>query len=344
MNMRLVQNGIMVISMTLAIGATAAAAQSSKGAKHSKNQVTKKFGALFAKEAGHAKAENARSKPAVKASGQAGPKVDKNLRVETAERKTAHRGAREGSHSSQSSIYNQKVAPKGTPLAKGNRAVNPKTGDLLFSVNSDSHLLDSMGRSRGEVAGKEVKINYGATRKFKDKNGVTHVFHQAWSTPLKGGKIASGWIRRTNLNDKPKMPTITARRPPSGPKTAFTITGGNPRSEKFGYKNASGQFVPYKVTKQYKGGGRDATDYLFRPGGVVNQSFNLPGKGGVSYDSYQPGTTFKRADSIPSITRPLYYPGGTKQVGHLTFVYGGVDTPTGRRFGWIPLQAMKPRR
>jgi len=233
--------------------------------------------------------------------------------------------------------FNQRVSSKDS---NGNRAVNPKTNNIWFPVKPNTTIVDSRGRSQGVVAAPEVRINYGATRKLLGSDGKQHVFHQAWSTNLQSGVAASGWIQRSALPTKPKMPTVTAKRPPTGPRTAYTITGGNPQSSKFGM-TVFGQFVPFKVTRGYAGGGRNASDYLRRPTGVVNVSYNLPGKGGVSHDTYRPGTTFQRAKSIRSIVSPLYLPGGTKPVSNLRFVYGTVQTPTGPRFGWIPLAALK---
>lgn len=221
--------------------------------------------------------------------------------------------------------------------------MNPRTGNLDFSMKSGTHLFNSRANKREVIINPAVKINYGATRVMKGADGKRHVFHYVWGTDLKNGERASGWIRRSALNDRPKMPTLAAKRPPSGAVTPYTITGGNPQSTRFGFRDSAGQFHPYKVTKGYTGGGREVTDYLGRPGGYVNQNFNLPGKGGVSYDTYRTGTTFLRSRSVPAVKTPFYYPGGTKRVGSLTFVYGTVQTPTGARHGWIPSQALGRR-
>ena len=81
-----------------------------------------------------------------------------------------------------------------------------------------------------------------------------------------------------------------------------------------------------------------ASDYLVRPGGVVNLCYNLPGTGGASDDTFPLGAIFRRSRGVTHVDVPLYHPGGPVRVGHLTFVYGHV----GARYGWIARDAVSP--
>jgi hypothetical protein len=251
--------------------------------------------------------------------------------------------------------FNQKVATKPSIYRHGNRAVVPgsKNKNLDFTIKPNSQIKDSKGNVLGIIAPPTGKVNYGATRKLKDSDGKARLHHQVWNTQILNGTPVSGWVQRSDFKVKPIMPTVTAKQPPKGQRTPYIITGGTPQSPRLGFinpskqfVNPSKQFVPYKVTKGFKGGGRDSIHYgAARPGtGLVNQCLNLPGKGGVCHDAYPIGTGFHRITSIPSKTVPLYYPGGTKRVSSMKFIWGIVQTPTGRRGGWISLDVLKRKQ
>lgn len=215
---------------------------------------------------------------------------------------------------------------------------------------------------RGKILSSEVKVNFGQRKTMPDENGVPTSYVYALSVriethpkhPLKkdekAPKIsASSWIKESDFidsdrKDLQKMPTIDAKIPParSQPMT-FTISGGDINythrtSEKLG---------DLKVVPHYTGSNRAATDYIGRPGKVVNLLLNLPGKGGVSTDTVPVGGTFhlsgKKSEKVP-----LYEPGSRRistdsngKPRYMRFLYGHVDTPSGRRYGWIARDALK---
>lgn len=271
-----------------------------------------------------------------------------NVRVVTAKVKTA------GTSTGVAAIvkkYNQPVAPKGTPGTYGrNRAVVPgSANNINFSLKPQPVLRDSLGNTRGTVVSTKAKVNYGATRTMLGPDGKPAKYHYVWDVRLQNGDKVSGYLPRSEFKIKPKMPTVTVKRPPAGPRTPYTITGGNPESSKFG-RVVGKDFEPYKVNPRYTGGGRNGTDYLRRPGDYVNQNFNLPGtgKGGVSHNVYPIGTTVHRVKSIPSYTVPLYNPGGTKKVSEMKFVLvtvrGTKQTMFKSQTGWVALDALKRRK
>lgn len=247
--------------------------------------------------------------------------------------------------------YNQRVAPKGTPgTYGGNRATVPGSpNNIDFLLKSQPVLRDSLGNIRGSVVSPTAKVNFGATRTMLGPDGKPAKYHQVWDVRLQNGDHASGYVQRSEFAVKPQMPTVTMKRPPAGPRTPYTITGGKPESSKFG-RVVDGKFEPYKVNPRYTGGGQTGTHYLWRPGGYVNQNFNLPGtgKGGVSHNAYPIGTTVYRIKSVPSVAVPLYDRGGTKQVGEMKFVLGTVpgtkQTMNKPQTGWFALDALKRRK
>jgi hypothetical protein len=235
---------------------------------------------------------------------------------------------------------------RGVGLREGNRAKNPRTRKTEFPVKPNTMLYDSRGNARSVINDPSVKINYGGVRTIKPSPGAkAQRAYSVWFTNLKNGQQASGLVLSQRVLDKPRMPKLMAGRPPSKGVTPYTITGGNRQAQtsEWGFKDRSGNFVPYKVTPGYRGGGRNSTDYGYRPGGYTNLTYNLPGRGGVAFDTFKNGATFQREKSVRSVQVPLYYPGGTRRVGHLTFVYGTVQTPTGPRRGGIPLEALRRR-
>jgi hypothetical protein len=263
-----------------------------------------------------------------------------SIAVVTARASRVSRGI--AANNGSSDKYNQRVAPKNSPLTHGpNRLLNPQTKTPYFPIAPHTTLIDSKGKKRDEIAASEVRINFGGIRMMKGVNGKISPHVNVFSTGLANGEVASGYASLTAFSVKPKMPVVTAKRPPAGARTPYTVTGGN--LSKFGVTDSNGQFRSLKVNKKITKGGQNATDYLLRPGGYVNQTYNIPGTktGGIAYDSYKVGTTFYRAPSVKAVREPLYHQGGTKVAGHLTFVYGTVSTPTGKRHGWMALEALK---
>jgi hypothetical protein len=165
---------------------------------------------------------------------------------------------------------------------------------------------------------------------MKGSDGKLHKYYYAFATNLRGGPMASGWVRATALVDKPRMPVVNAARPPAGPTTSYRITGSG----------VNQRYGDLKVVRGYNGTHRAAADYGRRPGGYVNQLLTLPGRGGMSTDTWRVGTTFHRATSVPSVVRPVYRPGSTVRLGDMRFVYGYVRTPTGPRYGWMAHRAL----
>jgi hypothetical protein len=234
----------------------------------------------------------------------------------------------------------------GVGLRQGNRAKNPRTSKTEFPIKPNTKLYDSRGNVRGVINDPSVKINYGGVRNIKpSRNAKAERAYSVWFTNLKNGEQASGLVLSRRVLDKPRMPKLMAGRPPSRGVTPYIVTGGNQQAQtsQWGFRDRSGNFVPYKVTPGYRGGGRNSTDYGYRPGGFTNLTYNLPGRGGVAFDTFKNGATFHREKSVRSVQVPLYYPGGTRRVGHLTFVYGTVQTPTGPRRGGMPLEALRRR-
>lgn len=225
-------------------------------------------------------------------------------------------------------VFDQRL-PTG-PGQDGNRLVNPKTGKTGFSINQDLfkskdgvRMVDGEGKDRGRLIESPVKINYGQRKTI---NGEPHVY--AFATHIKtpqGDRSASGWIPEKALKDGPiqNMPSIEAPKPIGGDLKGgtFTITGGDPK--KFGDLKVA----PHISRKERVAAG----DYMRRPGGVVNMLYNLPGKGGVSTDTFKTGATFIRSAGVKPVQVQLYKPESSEQAGKMTFVYGRV----GDRYGWI---------
>lgn len=243
-----------------------------------------------------------------------------------------------------------------------------------FPVKTGEHqLYDGTGIARGKLAADSVKLNYGQKKEIKKEN-----YYYAFSTKIivsGGGREAigaSGWIKASAIQPgyepqfdaefvkKMQMPTDAGDR-----FTDYEITGGNPQETigrdengkikyKFGYTNENGEFVAYKVLPKIPSDGNQsiaATDYLKRTDDVINLGFNVAG---VSNDTFRisganrPLIFHRSAEKDATAVIDLFYAkdknhDGEKITGKMIFVYGYVETRAGRRWGWIPLDALKPK-
>jgi hypothetical protein len=284
--------------------------------KPRRSPVEQEFGAMMRKqEAKPKKQEHPAPRPSSRTSAQEREELNRFLAASAA---------------AQSSVPRTSAPPRYNPSLPVLRATNPNDGTNSFDIKDGAHLFDGNGNKRGKIAPDRVHINYGQSRQMKGSDGKMHKYYYAFATTLEGGGMASGWVRATALVDKPRMPVVNAARPPAGPTTTYRITGSG----------VNQRYGDSKVVRGYDGPHRAAADYGRRPGGYVNQLLTLPGKGGMSTDTWKVGTTFHRVQSVPSVVRPLYRPGSNVRAGEMRFVYGYVRTPTGPRYGWMAHRAL----
>lgn len=234
-----------------------------------------------------------------------------------------------------------------------------------FPLKAGEHLLyDGMGTMRGKIAAGSVKLNYGQIKVIKGES-----YYYAFSTKITVGAEtvgASGWLKAAAIKagnlprydpefvQKMQIPTAA-----NDTFTDYEITGGNPREIvgkdengktkfKFGYADENDKFIAYKVLPKIS---RDesvaATDYLKRSDSVINLGFNVAG---VSNDTFRIGGVartlifHRSSDKEATAAIDLFFAkdrDGEKIAGKMIFVYGFVDTPGGKRWGWIPLEALK---
>ncbi len=240
-----------------------------------------------------------------------------------------------------------------------------------FPIKSGEHLLyDGTGIARGKLAAEAVKLNYG---QVKEINKETYYYAFSTKIILDGGKEtigASGWLKASAIQagnaprydagfvKKMQMPTNAG-----DTFTKYEITGGNRQEAigkdengkikyKFGYAGANGEFVAYKVLPKVPLDGKQSiasTDYLKRSDDVINLGFNVAG---VSNDTFRikganrPLVFRRSADKDATAVVDLFYPkdavhDGEEIAGKMIFVYGYVDIAAGKRWGWIPLDALK---
>ncbi|HXH68894.1 MAG TPA: hypothetical protein VNI60_00965 [Pyrinomonadaceae bacterium] len=238
-----------------------------------------------------------------------------------------------------------------------------------FSIKSGEHnLYDGTGIARGKLAADSVRLNYGLQKKIKGET-----YYYAFSTKLKiNNKTvgASGWIKASAIqagNDpqfdadfvkKMQMPTAA-----NDTFTEYEITGGNPQETaskdatgavkyKFGYADKNGNFTAYKVLPKILLDGNQSiasTDYLKRSDAVINLGFNVAG---VSNDTFRvngakrPLIFHRSSEGDAAAVIDLFYPkdaahDGEKVVAQMIFVYGYVAVASDKRWGWIPLDALK---
>jgi hypothetical protein len=204
------------------------------------------------------------------------------------------------------------------------RLRNKYAGGVQFTLEPGTHLYTGFAGDRGAIVSKQVRINYGQRKTLM---GAPFVYVVGVS--LADGTGASGWVPESAIaEDIGYMHTVRAGDPGQGDyATVFTITGGDLAA-----------YGDLKVNPHVTEAHQAATDYLARPGNVVNFCYNLPGAGGASDDTFAIGAPFYRSRGVDHVDIPLYYPNGTVRVGHLTFVYGHV----GSRYGWIARDALTP--
>lgn len=256
-----------------------------------------------------------------------------------------------------------------------NRAVNPakvpghvdkhKTTrqDFYFNATPGTPALDGLGKQVGVLKSRKVMINKHAEKVVVGPDNKRHVTELVLGPELESGKHASARIYRSAIprSERPPLPSTHRAHLPQGPTTAYTITGGDPQSPKLGYRKPNGDFQSYKFrdpkTKRgYTRPHREATDNSARPldqngrSAYVNALRSLPGQGDIANDTYKVDkahpVTFHRFTSVHSRERGLYYPGGSKRVGHQTFVKGYVTDPrTGKKqVSWMAVDVLTPVR
>jgi hypothetical protein len=238
-----------------------------------------------------------------------------------------------------------------------------------FPIKAGEHnLYDGTGIARGKLAANSVRLNYGLQKEIKGET-----FYYAFSTKLKISNEtigASGWIKASAIqmgNDpqfdadfvrKMQMPTRA-----NDTFTEYEITGGNPQEisgkdqngavkYKFGYADKNGNFVALKVLPKIPLDGNQSvasTDYLKRSDAVVNLGFNVAG---VSNDTFRinganrPLIFHRSSKRDATAVIDLFYPkdaahDGERVVAEMIFVYGYVAAGGDKRWGWIPLDALK---
>ncbi|MGI9036256.1 MAG: hypothetical protein ACR2GD_09490 [Pyrinomonadaceae bacterium] len=225
-------------------------------------------------------------------------------------------------------------------------------------------LYDGTGIERGKLAAKSIKLNYGLQ---KDIGGETYYYAFATKMKLKNGETvgASGWIKALAIaagNDpqfdqkfvgKMQMPTAA-----NDIFTAYQITGGEPQAKtsagnyQFGYADKNGNYIAYKVLLKIPLGGKQSiavTDYLKRGDDVINLGFN---PAGVSNDTFRisganhPLIFYRSAEKDATVQIDMFYAkdethSGEEIAGKMIFVYGYVAVQNGKRWGWIPLAALR---
>jgi hypothetical protein len=244
---------------------------------------------------------------------------------------------------------------------------------FYFPLKPGSHsLFDGRGIVRGALAADSVRLNHGQRKQI---NGKTCYYAFSTSITLEGSgrkSGASGWILASAIqegSDPQYSPEVVAKMQPSPTVndsfTPFEVTGGDPRAitgrdpdgkplYRFGYTDSSGKFIEYKVLPGVPLAGREsirATDYLKRNDNVINLGFNVSG---VSNDTYRvssaqrPLLFHRSSDKDATAVIDLFYPtdpthDGLTPIGKMTFVYGYIDESPNKRWGWIPLDALKPK-
>ena len=236
---------------------------------------------------------------------------------------------------------------------------------FMFPLKSgEVGLYDGTGIERGKLAVKSVKLNYGLQ---KEIGGENYYYAFATKITLKNGETvgASGWLKASSIeagNDpqfdqkfvaKMQMPTAA-----NDTFTAYEMTGGEPQEKtsagkyQLGYADKHGNYIAYKVLPKVALDGKQSiavTDYLKRGDDVINLGFN---PAGVSNDTFRVGGAnrplifYRSAEKDATVQIDLFYAkdethSGEEIAGKMIFVYGYVGIPNGKRWGWIPLAALR---
>ncbi len=227
--------------------------------------------------------------------------------------------------------------------------------------------FDGAGIQRGTLAVASTRLNYGQQKTI---NGQTCYYAFSTSIIPTGAKDksgASGWIPASAIepgNDPGYSDEVVRRMQPTptGATDKFThyeLAGGDPMEKnadgtyRWGYLNGAKQFIPYKVlpgVSLAKDANVASTDYIQRADGVINLGFNCCG---VSNDTYRvsgpnrPLAFYRSSDKDAFAVVDLFYPEdgthtGREVTGKMEWVYGYVDEKPNKRWGWVPLGALKP--
>lgn len=238
---------------------------------------------------------------------------------------------------------------------------------LRFPLKKGEHLLyDGTGIARGIITESKVRLNYGQQKQINGES-YYYVFSSKIALPNSKDQMgASGWMKASAIeggNDPQYSAEVVEKmQPPATPNATFTkyeITGGDQQEisgkddkgnsvYKYGFMR-NGEFVSYKVLPKTTAVNVAATDYLKRSDDVVNLGFNVAG---VSNDTFRidganrPLIFFRSSDKDATANIDLYFPkdathDGEQSIGKMIFVYGYVDVAGSKRWGWIPLGALK---
>lgn len=253
-------------------------------------------------------------------------------------------------------------------LGNRNRIVHVRGPDIgeeiSFPAKRGIRMVDGNGEFRGTLAADAVKINYGQrktiTYTYADGHQRTETYVYAFATKINAPGHdhpmgASGWIPLSGLKDSTAkrhyaadLRDVVAHGPRGGDAPQrYVVTGGSDKLDLYG---------DLKVNPGNDGSGVSrkenlkATDYLRRPGDVVNLLYSLPGHGGAANDTFKSGAEFVPAAGVPRVRIPLYLPKNptaqersdwrNNDIPHyMEFVYGRV----GERYGWIAADALTPK-
>lgn len=240
---------------------------------------------------------------------------------------------------------------------------------LRFPLKKGEHqLYDGTGIERGKITADSVRLNYGQQKQI---NGESFYYVFSSKIAMQNAKDqmgASGWMKASAIEDgndpQYSAEVVEKMQPPPTPGATFTkyeITGGNQQEisgkdkngnpvYKYGFMR-NGEFVSYKVLPKQTVANVAATDYLKRSDDVVNLGFNVAG---VSNDTFRinganrPLIFNRSSDKDATANIDLYFPkdathDGEQSIGKMIFVYGYVETPGGNRWGWMALDALRPK-
>lgn len=222
-----------------------------------------------------------------------------------------------------------------------------------WPITGNPPLRNGFGDERGVITDTYALINYGVRRTL---GGVSHVYVFAAHTRNAAGEtgLVSGWMPESAITDRSvtSIPTVTAR-DPGGTFTPYTLVGAAVDTSYFVHTpGLARDLADRKLRLAYTSGGSNASDYYVRrtwasEPAQVNVLFGLPGNGGVSSDTVPASTTerpvhFFAANGVPRVSSYLYQACSENSDARLEFVYGYVDTPDGRRFGWVASANLGP--